>query len=480
MQVLAPQDKNIADQLTRAKQDKEFLWMYQKARQFLDAGNTLLAIEQVSVLQSLAPHFRNLPALREQTIVFMDAQIRQSMLSDNFPQAKQQLQQLRRLAPQDTRLNALEELWCQNMYQKAQRSLQGATPVAALAQISAIREIRPHFQGGLEDLRTAVYRRMCDLTRQAIDEHKFSHAQQQLGEIERSFTPVERKAFTPPPIPPGQQTTRTTTGKASTDASNPNIMVSGNGMVAVQMHEYPSTFDTLQTLLRERQASHIVEQQQQLFQQGAKARQRGEYAEAKKLWQELQQQNNKFVQGNRSIAQHLERLAIEQAKQAEKAGDWGKAQMLWQEIKNTWPSNARATKCLQNATLNLRYTPGYQQAKQHVEQNQIEQAKPLLEEVWKNAPSFGDPAKLAVKTGLYSPLPGNTVAINIGLIGILGIFGSIVTKNLLLGALISLLTGAIVTARTFTEHKGQPWLNATIIIVGCLVTILASLLLARH
>jgi serine/threonine protein kinase len=481
MLILAPQDKKVSDQLVQARQDKEFFWMYQKARQFLDAGNALLAIEQVNVLQSLAPTFRNLPGLREQTIVFMTTQIQQSMTSDNFPRARQQLQQLHRLAPKDQRLNALEDEWCQKMYQKAQRSIQGPTPAAALMQINAIKEIRPRFKGGLEDLRATVYQRMCNLVRQEIDEHKFTEAQQQLNEIAQSFSPIDRKAFTPLPMPSGQQAAKPSgTANPQTYGTGYTNMASANGMVAVQMQEYPSTFDTLQVLLHERQTSYTTRQQQSLFRQGEKARQRGDYAEAKKLWQELQQQNNKFVSNKFSIAEHLERLVVEQAKQAEKSADWRQAQALWQEVKDTWPSNTQAAKRLQNATLNLRYTPIYQQAKQHVEQKQTEKAKPLLAEIWKNAPGFGDPAKLARPTDLYSPLPGRDAITNICLIGIPGMIISLVTRNLLLGIVLSLIIAAAITARAFNDRKGQPWQHGAIIVAGCLIAILLSLLLGVH
>src|SRR5262249_6671839 len=139
------------------------------------------------------------------------------------------------------------------------------------------------------------------------------------------------------------------------------------GRMAAEMSNYPSTYDRLRELLHERLVLHIAKQQQALFWQGEKARRRRDYAEAKRLWQELQQQNSHFVSGKKiAIARYLELLVIEQAKRAERVGDWQQAQTLWQEVNGTWPSNRQAPGRLKNATLNLRYVPIYQQAKQYV------------------------------------------------------------------------------------------------------------------
>jgi tetratricopeptide (TPR) repeat protein len=235
--------------------------------------------------------------------------------------------------------------------------------------------------------------------------------------------------------------------------------------------------------LRERLALHIAKQQQALFWQGEKARRRGDYAEARRSWQELQQQNGSFVSRMKiTIARHLELLVMEQAKRAEKSGNWQQAQALWQEVKDTWPSNGQAPKRLKNVTLNLRYAPTYQQAKQYVAQKQIEQAKPLLEEVWKNAPRFGDPAKLAKPTGLYSPLLGRDVVFNICLVSGLGVFVGLLARNRdpfisqLWGLATSLIVASIVTVIMFAVRKGRPVQHGIIIVVGCVITIGATLL----
>jgi tetratricopeptide (TPR) repeat protein len=265
--------------------------------------------------------------------------------------------------------------------------------------------------------------------------------------------------------------------------------------MAAEMSNYPSTYDRLRELLHERLALHIAKQQQALFWQGEKARRRRDYTEAKKLWQELQQQNSNFVTTNFAsgkkipIARYLELLVIEQAKRAERSGDWQQAQTLWQEVKGTWPSNRQAPGRLKNATLNLCYVPIYQQAEQYVAQKQIGQARPLLEEVWKNAPRFGDPAKLAKPTGLYSPLLSVDVVFNICLVGGLGVFVSLLDQAFLHGGLLlsqlwgllaSLFVASIVIFRMFNVRKGRYAQYGAIVIGGCIITVVATLLVIQH
>src|SRR5258708_3259439 len=108
MQTLDPQSQDISEQLIRARQDKEHFWMCELVYQLLTDDEILLAAEQLRMLQSYAPTFRNLPALRERIIPSINDRVRRAMDNGDLSQAQQYLVDLQQIAPQDSRLHALQ------------------------------------------------------------------------------------------------------------------------------------------------------------------------------------------------------------------------------------------------------------------------------------------------------------------------------------------------------------------------------------
>lgn len=469
MQVLDPHNQHISQQLVQARLDKQYLWMYRKAQEFLRDGDVLLAVEQLRILEEVAPTFRNLPELREQIINYLCQQVDDATKHGNYADAARLLLQTRTFFPSNERIQRFQEQWCASVYEMAQQSLLSTDPIPALAQIGAIQIAVSNYRD-LGTMRKQVYQRMCWLANTAIQAKDFSLAQQRLEAIEQHFTPAERKSYAPAPVP------------ATLSAGG-----SGNSAGGAQPAPVAEpSFEDLQERLRLTQAQHIAEQQLAVFQEGEKARRRGDYQDARRIWEELQQQNPDFSANNvrgvqMPLKEHLASMLGEQADKAARAGNWQQAQALWSDVVASAPTDVeQARRKLRLAEQNAQYQPRYEQAEQELKQQHLAQAQVLLQEVWSNAPGYGDPSRLAKPAGLYSPLSPDKSIWMVVATALAGIVSGVLLHSVALAVLLAVLIAAAAYGYAENLRQGSPKLRIVLAGVGIVLVLLGALLFIHY
>ena len=149
---------------------------------------------------------------------------------------------------------------------------------------------------------------------------------------------------------------------------------------------------------------------QVLYQEGVKARERGNFKQAVNLWQEIIDRHDPNFEYKTFIPQMV-KLLRQRAMQAGESGEWQEAITSWKSLLKWEKQNAQALEYLPIAEQNQKYAWIYQNAQQFVADRNYSAAKKLLEEVWekKNAPYYGDPAGLAKKVGMKVPPSYETV-----------------------------------------------------------------------
>ncbi|GHO49281.1 serine/threonine protein kinase [Ktedonospora formicarum] len=474
MQTLAPQDQSTSEQLFRARQDKEYNWMYEKARKFLASGDVVLAIEQVSVLQSLAPDFRGLTEIREQLMLSIGRSADAALANRDLVLSKQQIIHMRRVLPQDERLRRLEKRWSQAIFHNADQAIMGNEPISALTLIESLREITPNYPN-IGTLRQRAYNRACEVTRRSIKENDFADARNRLNEIAQHFAAPEQAQYDHAVI-------------AAQQAAYNNQIASKGGSTArnqatpneVQLMTYSQLKDWLPQMERQ----HIASEQKKLFLQGEQAQNAGKFAEARNIFEQLRQQKptlpsdpRQFIMDDQfyaAVDKHIKDLTTRQARAAEKARDWQQAHAYWQQAIDQDKNNRVARNALTIVEQNQRYTPVYQQAKQLVAQKQFEQARPLLKDVWSNARQFGDPDHLASETEMYSPLSRKSGTTIVTVIALTGALTGLFTHLFWLGLVLALIIASICCVIMLINHRGQP---RTIVILALLGCFLAALLM---
>lgn len=140
----------------------------------------------------------------------------------------------------------------------------------------------------------------------------------------------------------------------------------------------------------------------------------GNLEDRAKLWQAILDIDPQF--GNGTLATQLEELREEidsskvqrlrdQAKAARDAGKWEEEIEAWQALLDLEPNDIQAEKYFPIAEHNLKYAWLYENAEWFVGEKQVAAAKTQLQRLWKYAPYYGDPKRLAQRVGMRA-FPG--------------------------------------------------------------------------
>ncbi|HEY1349688.1 MAG TPA: protein kinase [Ktedonobacteraceae bacterium] len=500
LQALEPGNQKFGEQLALVQLDKEHFWMHEMVLGFLDSGEILMAAEQFSMLQTHDPTFRHLPALRERLIPAIDDLVRKTMHTEDFSQAQPYLTQLQQIAPRDARFSALQRDWCAGVYQQARQVAESDTPLPALAMLAAIKAIVPKYKQ-LAALKRQVYIQMCFLALQSIQAQDFTRAHQQLADIPPHFSQAEYKTYEPL-VHSSHTEQRLLTALADNE----------------QVQQEPTTLEKLLVLLQSAEEAYIAEQQRQLFNRGEEARRQGNYARALRRWRKLLQQNPAFVSqtpasfgqrfqqelrspafkwrktaiiravrhlrwesrsrsadGGIELAAQISMLLREYVEQASADGDWSLACDLLRDLLQLKPADKMLQKRLAMAAQNLRAAPQYEQARQDISREEIAQARRLLQAVWKQAPLYGDPALLAPRTDLHSPLPATRYMAQASLVGGVGIIIDILSHSALLCLPVAGASAVLLIFPLYRKHSGRPLLHILSALLGIIVALLLLL-----
>ncbi len=152
-----------------------------------------------------------------------------------------------------------------------------------------------------------------------------------------------------------------------------------------------------------------------LYREGVIARSKGGLSNlerAASLWQQILDRDPDYKEG--TLAPQMQRLLQElhplrvqhlrqQAVQASQTGAWDKEIASWEALLGLKPQDAQAMKRIPIAERNHKYAWRYENAQQFVRDGNREAARTTLQELWHDAPSYGDPAGLAKKVKLPVP-----------------------------------------------------------------------------
>lgn len=151
-----------------------------------------------------------------------------------------------------------------------------------------------------------------------------------------------------------------------------------------------------------------------LYREGIIARSQGDLERTASLWQQILDSDPSYGNGTLAtqtaqLLQELQPMRIqrlrEQAAQANRLGDWQEEIAAWQGVLKLLPADTEAREQEPIARQNQQYAWMYNNAKQLANEGNSIAVRELLEDIWRNAPHYGDPAGLANKLELRVPLP---------------------------------------------------------------------------
>lgn len=164
----------------------------------------------------------------------------------------------------------------------------------------------------------------------------------------------------------------------------------GNGTLATQMQK-------LGEEMRQQQIQH-------LRQQARDAQKARDFEQEAEILKALLQLSPKDSEAYKRLEQYL----LNQGREARDRGDWLVEISVLTELKkyahpDSWIIQKQVDYAIQDATNNQKFVWMYNNAIQLVKDGNYDAAKTLLQDLWIQAPRYGDPARLAKKLGIRIP-----------------------------------------------------------------------------